>query len=287
MPSTATSIDQEIGGGQNNRAAAENRDQQTGQCHDGRGQHDCAGNSIDSNRSRQPCAEAHPSPVFHTGKQSMVGVREHVNIHYGIDRSPPNCNKSFMPAGSDHHAIADRLGEIAADITPAEQKVARVLTTSAMLAGLRQSQHLPNAPASAGRRWFGSSRAWATAATPISNASSCARWRRAAPRRCRSIIAPRQGPAPFLSNRRAPFSASMSRDIQAAFDRRFRVCGFGAGRSAKSYLHHRGPFHAASRRDAASASLPDQAQCLDAIARAAVALRPIVRCRAASVARCL
>jgi len=40
-----------------------------------------------------------------------------------------------MPAGSDHHAIADRLAEIASDITPAEQKVARVLTTSAMLAG--------------------------------------------------------------------------------------------------------------------------------------------------------
>jgi DNA-binding MurR/RpiR family transcriptional regulator len=40
-----------------------------------------------------------------------------------------------MAAGSDHHAIADRLSEVASEITPAEQKVARVLTTSAMLAG--------------------------------------------------------------------------------------------------------------------------------------------------------
>lgn len=40
-----------------------------------------------------------------------------------------------MPAGADFHAIAERIEAIAADITPAEQKVARELTTSGMLAG--------------------------------------------------------------------------------------------------------------------------------------------------------
>lgn len=40
-----------------------------------------------------------------------------------------------MAAGSKSHAIGDRLAGIAKDTTPAEQKVARALTTSAMLAG--------------------------------------------------------------------------------------------------------------------------------------------------------
>src|SRR5262245_38706237 len=40
-----------------------------------------------------------------------------------------------MPEGSGVHAIADRFAAIAASTTTAEQKVARVLTTSAMLAG--------------------------------------------------------------------------------------------------------------------------------------------------------
>ncbi|MGE0237784.1 MAG: MurR/RpiR family transcriptional regulator, partial [Parvibaculaceae bacterium] len=40
-----------------------------------------------------------------------------------------------MPAGADFHAIAERIEAVVADITPAEQKVARELTTSGMLAG--------------------------------------------------------------------------------------------------------------------------------------------------------
>lgn len=40
-----------------------------------------------------------------------------------------------MTVGADFHAIAERIEAIAADITPAEQKVARELTTSGMLAG--------------------------------------------------------------------------------------------------------------------------------------------------------
>ena len=40
-----------------------------------------------------------------------------------------------MPAEADFHAIAERIEAVAADITPAEQKVARELTTSGMLAG--------------------------------------------------------------------------------------------------------------------------------------------------------
>jgi len=40
-----------------------------------------------------------------------------------------------MIAGADFHAIAERIEAVAVDITPAEQKVARQLTTSGMLAG--------------------------------------------------------------------------------------------------------------------------------------------------------
>ena len=40
-----------------------------------------------------------------------------------------------MPATAQFHAIAERIEAVAADITPAEQKVARALTTSGMLAG--------------------------------------------------------------------------------------------------------------------------------------------------------
>jgi len=40
-----------------------------------------------------------------------------------------------MIAGADFHAIAERIEAVATDITPAEQKVARELTTSGMLAG--------------------------------------------------------------------------------------------------------------------------------------------------------
>jgi DNA-binding MurR/RpiR family transcriptional regulator len=58
-----------------------------------------------------------------------------VNIHYGIDSYVSTCNKSFMTPGSVQHAMGDRLAGIAKEITPAEQKVARALTTSAMLAG--------------------------------------------------------------------------------------------------------------------------------------------------------
>src|SRR5436190_22946564 len=40
-----------------------------------------------------------------------------------------------MPPEPEFHAIAERIEAVAADITPAEQKVARELTTSAWLAG--------------------------------------------------------------------------------------------------------------------------------------------------------
>src|SRR5262245_11485153 len=66
---------------------------------------------------------------------SMGLSPDSVNIHYGIDSGFGSCNKSFMPPAADFHAIAERIEAVAADITPAEQKVARELTTSGMLAG--------------------------------------------------------------------------------------------------------------------------------------------------------
>ena len=216
-----------------------------------------------------------------------MGARNRVSIFITeLTGTQATCNKSFMAAGSKSHAVGDRLAQIASDTTPAEQKVARALTTSAMLAGFETVAALAK-------------RAGVSGPTVVRfvtrlGYASYADFQRAL---LNEMEARGTSPLDALSSSRYQARRSARaigerlhvraacRDLPAIVDRRFRICRVGACRAAQSCFHHRRTIFAAPCRDAVSASLPDPPQCLDAGAGPADARRSASRCRTEERAR--